>query len=210
MGYRYLETDVQLTRDGVLVAFHDANLSRTCDVDQDISELTVAELSRQRISGLEPVPLLSDLLEELPEALFNIDAKSDASVQPLIDFLRRTDVLHRVCIGSFSHRRLRTIRRALGDQVCTSASPLEVAAWMVGKDAPGPSCVQIPLKQFGLGVASERRIERSSRKGLPVHVWTIDDPNDMQRVIDLGVHGIMTDQGNILKDVAARNLMWYN
>jgi len=208
LGYRYLETDVQITKDGVLVAFHDSKLLRTCGVDRDIAEMTVAELQEVRISGVEPIPLLKDLFEELPYAMFNIDAKSDSCVEPLIDFLRQSDSLDRVCVGSFSHRRLERIRSTLGVRVCTSASPSEVASWVLGWNRPGPSCMQVPISQSGLRIVTSRRMERSQRQGLPVHVWTVDDPAIMQDLIETGVHGIMTDEASLLKQVAEHNRIW--
>lgn len=208
VGFRYLETDVQLTNDGHLVAFHDSNLLRTCGIDRDISTMSKEEVSRALIDGREPVPLLSDLFEALPEAMFNIDAKSDASVDALVDFLDRSQSLERVCVGSFSHRRLAKIRRAFGPRVCTSASPREVALWLLGVAAPGPSCVQIPPRQSVLQIATSRRVARSKAMGLPVHVWTIDDEEAMQNLIDIGVDGIMTDEAHTLRRVVERNQLW--
>lgn len=208
LGFRYMETDVHLSRDGVLVAFHDSNLLRTCGVDREIASLTISEISQQKIDGTEPIPLLQDLFEEFPDALFNIDAKSDEAVDPLVDFLRSSNSLERVCIGSFSHRRLRVVRAAFGSKVCTSASPAEVSRWMLGLPTPDLSCVQIPMKQYGLRIATLRRVERSSRLGIPVHIWTVDQPWTMQTLMDAGVHGIMTDDGLTLKSVARRNLLW--
>lgn len=208
VGFRYLETDVQVTRDGHLVAFHDANLLRTCGIDREISTMSRDEVSRALIDGKEPVPLLSDLMESLPHSMFNIDAKSDASVDALIDFLDRTKTLHRVCIGSFSHRRLAKIRRAFDSRVCTSASPREVALWLTGIAPSGPSCIQIPQRQSNLRILTRNRVARSRIHGLPVHVWTIDDAETMQELIDDGVDGIMTDDGHTLKRVATHNFLW--
>lgn len=208
LGFRYLETDVQLTQDGTVVAFHDTNLLRTCGVDVDIEHLRKSDLPSVLISGKEPIPILSDLLEAFPEAYFNLDAKSDAVVQPLVDLLRRTNNLDRVCIGSFSHGRLARIRSDLGPSVCTSASPLEVLRWMIGLFPSGPSCLQVPLRQSVIPVTTASRIRRSRELGLPIHVWTIDEPSTMQSLIDLGVDGIMTDDLQTLRDVAMRNQKW--
>ena len=199
---------MQLTRDGVLVAFHDSNLKRTCGADVEISSVSTRELAAHLIDGKEPIPLLEELFEEFPDAMFNLDAKTDEAVEPLIAYLRRTNSLERVCIGSFSHRRLKTIRLALGSEVCTSASPLEVAAWLGGLRPDGPSCLQIPLRQSFLQLVTRRSVDRSKDIGLPVHVWTIDEPRQMQEIIDLGVDGIMTDKAHVLKSVAERNLIW--
>lgn len=208
LGFRYLETDVQTTRDGVLVAFHDTNLKRTCGFDAEISSLSAEELSAFRIDGAEPIPLLDELFEEFPDAMINLDAKADETVEPLVAFLRGSRSLNRVCIGSFSHRRLKRIRRELGPDVCTSASPLEVSVWMSGIRPQGPSCLQIPLKQGLLPLVTQRNVDRAKRMGLPVHVWTLDDPALIQHAIDLGVDGIMTDTAHVLKSVAERNLIW--
>jgi glycerophosphoryl diester phosphodiesterase len=208
VGFRYLETDVQVTNDGHLVAFHDPNLMRTCGVDRDISEMTKEEVTRSLIDEREPVPLLAELFEALPEAMFNIDAKSDACVDVLIDFLDRSRSLDRVCVGSFSHRRLTRIRAAFGSRVCTSASPREVALWLLGIPVQGPSCIQIPPRQSIVQIATSNRMARSKAMGLPVHVWTIDDPETMQHLIDIGVDGIMTDEAHTLRQVAERNQLW--
>lgn len=209
LGFRYLETDVQITSDGHLVAFHDNNLFRTCGVDAEISSMTRGELSQVRIGGIEEIPLLADLFEELPDAFFNIDAKSDECVDPLINFLRGSGSLARVCVGSFSHRRLERVRAACGEEVCTSASPKEVAVWMIGVTPSGPSCLQIPIEQSSLRIATRKRVSRARDQGLPVHIWTVDDPRTMQELIDDGVDGIMTDEATVLKRVAEQNLLWH-
>ena len=74
--------------------------------------------------GREPIPLIEDLLGDFPDTRFNIDPKSDAAVGPLVEVIKRTQAHDRVCIGSFSDRRLRRVRSALPD-VCTSMATLE-------------------------------------------------------------------------------------
>lgn len=208
IGFRYLETDVQVTADGVLVAFHDDDLQRTCSVPKLISQMNWAEVSQARIDGQEAIPTLAELMEEFPEAYFNIDAKTDAAVEPLIAHLRRTSALPRVCIGAFSHSRLVKIRSLLGDVVCTTASPREVAQWLLGRVPSGPSCLQVPIRFGMVQVVTERRVRLAERAQCPVHVWTIDDPTSMQQLIDMGVHGIMTDHGDVLRNVAQLNALW--
>lgn len=208
LGYRYLETDVHLTADGVLVAFHDDDLRRTCGRDARISELPWSEVAAARVDGREPIPLLTDLLDAFPDAFFNIDAKSDESVDPLVEVLRARSDLDRVCIGSFSHRRLLRVRDALGATVCTSASPREVAQWMAGVVPSGPDCFQVPVRQGALPVVTAASVARARRRSRPVHVWTIDDPGEIQRLIDLGVDGIMTDDTPTLRRIAEANDKW--
>lgn len=208
LGFRYLETDVQRTADGVLVAFHDNDLQRTCGVSRRISNMTWAEVSRARIDGREAIPTLMELLEEFPDAYFNIDAKTDATVEPLITHLRHSNSLNRVCIGAFSHQRLVRVRSILGDAVCTSASPREVAQWLIGRVPTGPSCLQVPLRHRRIPIVTERRVQLAHGADCPVHVWTVDDPHIMQTLLDMGVHGIMTDRADILRDIARHNAVW--
>jgi glycerophosphoryl diester phosphodiesterase len=210
LGYRYLETDVQVTRDGVLVAFHDADLLRTTGRPGRIDELTWAEVRTARVSGREPIPLLDDLLGAFPEARVNIDCKTDRAVDALVAAIRRTASHGRVCIGAFGDRRLRTMRRRLGARVATSLSPVQVTSLrLAGWAAGGGECAQVPVKQGPVRVVDRNFVGRSHRAGLQVHVWTIDDAATMRRLLDLGVDGIMTDRPAVLKQVLQDRGQWF-
>jgi len=124
LGYRYLETDVQATADGVLVAFHDRSLSRVTGRPGRVSRLPHREVAAARIHGTEPIPLLADLLGAWPDTRFNIDVKEPSAIGPLGEVLRRTNAWDRVCVASFSATRLRATRRALDRPVCMAVSPL--------------------------------------------------------------------------------------
>jgi glycerophosphoryl diester phosphodiesterase len=208
VGYRYLETDVHATTDGELVAFHDEDLDRTCGRPGRIDSMKWTDVASARVGGVEPIPRLIDLLEEFPDARFNIDAKSDAGVQPLLAILDSMNALDRVCIGSFSHKRLVRVREHFGDRVCTSASPLEVTRWLGGSVPAEPDCFQVPVRQAAIKVVSKRSVARAQKAGRAVHVWTIDEPTEMQRLIDLGVDGIMTDDVLALHRVSKINGLW--
>src|SRR5215470_1844137 len=97
LGYRYVETDARATADGVLLAFHDATLDRVTDRSGRISALPYATVSRARIAGTEPIPVLSDALGTWPDVRFNIDVKEASAVRPLIELLRRDGLIDRVC-----------------------------------------------------------------------------------------------------------------
>ena len=112
LGYRYLETDVHVSRDGVVYAFHDADLTRMAGTASAFRDLDSAGIDDIRVGGREPVPRLVELLEAFPEARFNIDVKADDAVDPTLDVLRRTDALDRVCLASFSEDRLHRLRAA--------------------------------------------------------------------------------------------------
>ena len=212
LGYRYLETDVQATADGTLIAFHDRTLDRVTDTTGRIAQMTYPEVSKARIGGTEPIPLLEELLTAWPEARFNIDVKDFPAIRPLADVLRRTAAWERVCIASFSARRLRTFRQVLDRKVCTALSPFAVAAVRAGADgarraarfaASGAACAQVPVR-----VATPRFIRHAHALGLQVHVWTVDSPTVMRRLLDIGVDGIMTDDTVALREVLAERSQW--
>jgi glycerophosphoryl diester phosphodiesterase len=221
-GYRYLETDVHATSDGVLLAFHDRRLQRVTDTKGRISMLTAAEVSQARI-GDEPIPTMADLLEAFPDARFNIDVKEPNAIGPLTELLRRAEAVERVCISSFSDTRLIAMRAAFGPQLCTSAGPREAfRLWRASRrlkagEVPDPAalpqvaaaCLQVPP---GLGrrvvVVDERLLAAAHAAGLPVHVWTVNEAPDMERLLDLGADGIMTDRLDTLKTVLTKRGTW--
>jgi len=209
LGYRYVETDVQVTADGVLVAFHDDDLRRTCGRPGRISELPWSEVRTALVDGRAPIPLLEDILGAWPELRVNIDCKSRAAVDALVSTIKRTDSLHRVCIGAFSDRRLRRIRSLLGDGACTTLGPLAVAALRLGRPRSATAhAAQVPVRQGPLTVVDERFVERAHALGVHVHVWTIDDPDEMHRLLDIGVDGVMTDRPGVLRSVLEHRGVW--
>ena len=210
LGYTYLETDVHATSDGVLVAFHDPDLSRTCDRPGTISELTWAEVSQARVRGEEPIPLFDDLLEAFPDARFNIDCKADSALDGLTAALKRHDCLDRICVGGFSDKRIRRLRREFGSSLCSSLGPLQIASLRFFGPVPwGGQVAQIPISVKWLTVTRPATIRRAHQRGLQVHVWTIDDPTEMHRLLDMGVDGIMTDRLRVLKDVLIERGEWH-
>ncbi|QOK21829.1 glycerophosphodiester phosphodiesterase [Janibacter indicus] len=213
MGYRYLETDVHATADGRLVAFHDEFLDRVTDARGAISGLPWAQVSQARIHGIDAVPLMDELFETFPEARFNIDVKADGAVAPLVEMIRRHDAVDRVCIGSFSDARLRRVRRALGPDLATSAGPVGVASLrllpgLLSRLVHSPAqALQIPVTHAvgprSVTLVVPRLVEVAHRLGKQVHVWTIDEADEMHRLLDLGVDGIVTDRIDTLRDVLA-------
>jgi len=210
LGYKYLETDVHATSDGVLVAFHDPDLSRTCDRAGTINQLTWSEVSQARVDGREPIPLFEDLMEQFPDTRVNIDCKADSAVDGLIASLKRLDCLDRVLIGSFSDRRLRRLRAEFGDALCSSYGPAQIVSLKYAGRAPwGGQVAQVPVKQGPITVVTERSIRNAHRRGVQIHVWTIDEPDEMNRLLDLGVDGLMTDRPQVLKDVLIARNEWH-
>ena len=215
LGYRYVETDVHSTRDGRLVAFHDNDLQRTCGKPWRIEETDWSTLSTARIDGTDPIPLLEDLLTSWPNLRINIDCKSDAAMQPLIDTIRRTHCLDRICVGSFSDKRLRHIRSELGTGLCTSMGPQEVIRLVLRSTTGIPFSpsrhaliAQVPVRQGPIPVVTHRSIARAHRLGLQIHVWTIDDPLQIGQLLDMGVDGVMSDDTRALIDVFVARHLW--
>ncbi|MBD0692420.1 glycerophosphodiester phosphodiesterase [Streptomyces sp. CBMA123] len=218
LGYRYLETDVHATADGVLVAFHDSRLDRVTDRAGAVAELPWAEVRRARIGGSEPVPLLEDLLGAFPGARFNVDVKAAPAVGPLVETIRRTNAWDRVCVGGFSDSRLAAVRAAAGPRLATSLGPREVARLRL-RSLAGPLlpkrgarfagiCAQVPERHRGIPVVDRAFVRAAHRLGLQVHVWTVDDPTRIRALLDLGVDGIMADRIDVLRDVLGERGCW--
>ena len=219
LGYRYLETDLQATSDGVLIVFHNDTLDETTDHSGTIAKLPWSVVKEARVGGTEPIVRFEEVLEAHPEARFNIEPKTDAAVGPFIDAVRRTGVIDRICCGSFSDGRLRTIRKALGQSLCTSMGNLAVVRMRIASWVPirsvakalgrtDAACVQVPPKKSIIPIVDRRFVALAQELGLGVHVWTIDDADTMNRLLDLGADGIMTDKPSVLKDVLVQRGQW--
>lgn len=219
LGYRYLETDVHVTRDGVLIAFHDDRLDRVTDRRGIVAGLPWAEVRQARVAGREPIVEFADLLRAFPGARINVEPKHDAAVLPLAAAVRDAGALDRVCVGSFSDRRLAAVREALGPDGCTSLGPLEITALRLGAwgasalfrrlaRRPG-RCVQVPVRRAGVRLVEPRLIAAAHDLGLPVHAWTINDASTMVQLLDLGVDGLMSDTPAVLRDVLIARGAWH-
>jgi glycerophosphoryl diester phosphodiesterase len=164
------------------------------------------------VAGREAIPRLDELLGAWPDLRVNIDTKADRSVAPLAEVVRRTGSLDRVCVGSFSAARVAEVRRLLPG-VCTSTGPLAVGRLVLaGFGLPvgrfSAACAQVPVRKGRLPVTTKRLVAAAHRRGLQVHVWTLDDPVEMNRMLDLGVDGLMTDLPGVLKDVLVQRGEW--
>jgi glycerophosphoryl diester phosphodiesterase len=209
LGYRYLETDVHVTADGVVVAFHDDALDRVSDRTGRITDLPWADVGAAVVEGRARVPRLDDLLGAFPDARINIDAKDDNVVTPLLDVLRRAEAFDRVCLAAFSDARIEVMRAGAGQPVCTAVGPNGVAR-LVGADRGQieGDCAQVPPRFGDTTIVDERFVAAAHERGIAVHVWTIDDRDEMQALLDLGVDGIMTDRPAVLKELLIERGQW--
>jgi glycerophosphoryl diester phosphodiesterase len=217
LGVTHVETDVHATRDGVLVAFHDLDLDRVTDGHGGIADARWADLRGVRVAGREPIPLLEDLLGTWPELRVNIDVKDWPAVMPLVDVLRRTGAVDRVCVASFDDRRSAAVRRGIGPALATSPGRGGVTRWRLAAFAPPPLdrllatrwtagtvALQVPAAAGPLRVVTPRSVRAAHRQGLQVHVWTVNDEAEMDRLLDLGVDGLITDRADTLLQVLTR------
>ncbi|MFF7182579.1 glycerophosphodiester phosphodiesterase family protein [Streptomyces sp. NPDC008121] len=213
-GYRYFETDVHTTADGALVAFHDSTLDRVTDATGRIRDLPWAAVREARVAGKEPLALFEDLLAEFPEARWNVDLKAESSLVPLVELIRRADAWDRVCVGSFTESRVARAQRLAGPRLATSFGVKGVLALRLrslGIPAAlraGAVAAQVPERQGGVTVVDRRFVREAHARGLQVHVWTVNDPERMNSLLDLGVDGIMTDHLETLRTVLTDRGVW--
>lgn len=224
LGVSHLETDVHLTRDGHLVVFHDARLERTTDGYGFIRDYSLTELRELdagfrhspegkgrpwRGKGLR-IPLLSEVFEIAPDVKLNVEMKQSKVGLPraLWRFIEEHAVHDRILVAAAETGLGREFRALSGGRVATSASALEViefwAAARIGLGAVVPvayDALQVPPRYHGLEVVTERFVRVAHSRGLHVHVWTIDEPAEMRRLLALGVDGLMSDRPDRLLEV---------
>ncbi|MFL6090545.1 MAG: glycerophosphodiester phosphodiesterase family protein [Aeromicrobium sp.] len=207
LGYTLLETDVHASRDGVLYAFHDANLLRMTGRAARINDLTSAELDDLRVDGREPIPRIAELVEEFADCRFSIDVKADDAVDLAVDEFKRLGMTDRLLIGAFDHGRIVRLRAGLPG-VVSALSQREIARLAAGLPIPRNTVASVPVSWRGVPVITPRFVARAQRRGIPVFAWTIDDAAEMARLLDLGVDGIMADQIDDLRDLLMERGQW--
>lgn len=204
-GATHLETDTRITADGVAVLFHDAHYRRGGRRVR-LSERTLAEL-RDPVTGAGfEIPTLEGVLREFPAARFNIDVKENAVIAPAAAAIRGAGAGDRVLITSFNDHRARAAR-ALLPGVASSASQSGVIRLILGlalhlprlarSGLRGVQAVQLPVKFAGIRVLTPRLIELCHAHGVEVHIWTVNDPSEMARLLAMGVDGLITDRADL-------------
>ncbi|MFF8637887.1 glycerophosphodiester phosphodiesterase [Streptomyces pilosus] len=213
-GYRYIETDVHATRDGRLVAFHDTTLDRVTDGAGRIADLPWRDVEQARVAGEEPVPLFEELLETFPGVRWNVDVKAEEALLPLLDLIERTGAWDRICLGSFSEARVVRAQRLAGPRLATSYGirgvlGLRLRSWgLPAAVRRSAVAAQVPEEQSGVRVVDRRFVRAAHARGLQVHVWTVNEPERIHRLLDLEVDGIMTDHIDTLRKVMEDRGIW--
>lgn len=218
LGYRVVETDVHATADGVVVAVHDATLDRVTDTTGRIADLPWERVREARIGGSEPVPTLEELLGTWPDLRVNLDVKAAQAIPGTIEVIERTASHDRVCVASFSDARRRAVVRGLSRPVVTSGGTGTTARFLAAVASGSASavrravreidCLQVPEKAGAIRVVSERTVAAAHASGAQVHVWTVNDAEDMRRLLDLGVDGLISDRADVLRDVLLERGQW--
>ncbi len=211
-----LELDIHATSDGKLVVLHDSSVDRTTDGSGKVKEMTLAELKKLD-AGYQfstddgqtfpfrgkniTIPTLEEIFNAFPQTKFNIEPKQSepSIVIPFCRLLREKKKTDKVMVGSFNQTVIDEFRREC-PEVATSASPSEVTEFIAyqkpglsGSYTPVMQALQVPEQIGGVQIVTKDFVESAHKLNLRIHVWTINETVDMQRLIDLGVDGIMTD-----------------
>lgn len=219
-GADILETDVRLTRDGEIVVIHDPTVDRTTNGTGAVADLTWSEVSELdagyhfldlngapsfRGKGVR-IPRFIDLLNAFPGMRLNVDAKAREAAPALVELLRSRGEEHRVLLAASEGEWVRP--GFLGYRGPTSASRRQIQLFYLFHHLPGggpytprTDALQVPLFWEGRQVTTPRLIREAHRRNLPVHVWTIDDPDTMALLLEWGADGIQTDRPDLLSRV---------
>jgi glycerophosphoryl diester phosphodiesterase len=225
LGCRYLETDLHTTRDGVMVTIHDDTVDRISDGSGPVHALTLAELKRLdagyrfspdggqtfpfRAKGVT-VPTLAEVTQAFPDICLNLDIKQKEPpmVQTLVTFIEEQDAQDRILVGSFDKGILKEFRQRTRDRVATSAASQEARLfWLASRLGltrflrPSYDALQVPPRHGPFSVVDRRFVQAAHRLGIEVHAWTVDESEEMSRLLTLGVDGLMSDRPDLLLDV---------
>lgn len=209
-GATHIETDVHATRDDVAVISHDPDLTRLVGRDARVEQLSMAELRLIDLGHGQSFVSLQEALDAFPDVRFNIDVKSERAVVPAANAISRSGAVGRVLITSFSRRRRRsTVERVPG--VATSASSDQVLAAIIAaklslkrvlrRVTSNVDAVQMPERYKFFRLVTARTVSALHASGTEVHVWTVNDPVDMRRLLDLGVDGLITDRCDLAREI---------
>jgi glycerophosphoryl diester phosphodiesterase len=202
VGALHIETDVHVSRDGVAVVSHDPTLRRVADRDVEVANLTMAELRRIELGQGQGFTSLEEALDTFGDLRFNIDVKVEGAVAPTAAALQRTRSASRVLLTSFSDARTGRVRALVPDAVTSAGRAGVIRARLsapsrIQRAMRGAHALQIPERIGRTRLVTARFVAAVQRAGAEVHVWTVNDPADMTRLLDLGVDGLVTDRADL-------------
>lgn len=216
LGVSYLETDVRLTADGVLVAFHDERVDRVTDLRGRVDRLPWAALKAAQVHGGGAVMTLAELLAAFPHQRFAIDLKASDCIGALTQVLQASRSVERVCVAGAWDGVLARLREACGPGLRTALGWRSLTTLVACAKAgvrPPPwvatgEFVHVPISLGRVPLVAERLVRMGADLGVGVVVWTVDDPQLMHRLLDLGVDGIITDRPDLLREVLVQRGEW--
>ncbi|TBN56597.1 glycerophosphodiester phosphodiesterase [Glaciihabitans arcticus] len=206
LGIEFIETDVHASSDGFAVVSHDSELRRVADRAGVVADFPMAQLRKVDLGESQGFCSLAEALDTFPETRFNIDVKSADAIEPTARAVREANAIGRVLITSFNERRRRETVRLLPGVATSASAPIFASALLAAKAGATPllrrilrdiDALQVPERALGLAVTTERMIRLFHSAGVEVHIWTINDPLAMHRLLDLGVDGIVTDRADL-------------
>ena len=206
-GVKYLETDVQVTKDGVAVLFHDDDLSRVAGIERKVAELTHKELEAIRIGQNSRIPTLLEALARFPNAKWNIDIKALAAIQPTVRAIQEAKADNRVLVSSFSAKRRQAAIKQLPGVATSSDAGLLLKIWLLSAlRLDGPlqkalstiDAILVPVNFGPIRFDRESFVNKINSFGVEVHYWTINDFDEAKRLVALGAKGIVTDKGKMM------------
>lgn len=225
-----LELDVHMTRDGHIVVIHDATVDRTTSGSGAVSEMTLHELRKldaghnfrpdggptrpYRGRGVR-VPTLGEVLEEFPGVAVNIDIKAGTPgiEETVFGVLREANALRRAIVVSTPHATVKRFRKVSGGHVSTGGSKWEIGIFYLLSRLrlerlvrPAYDALQVPLRHRGILVVTPRFVRAAHARGVRVDAWTINQADEMRRLLDLGVDVIMTDRPGTLAEVLNKSV----
>jgi len=207
-GATHLESDTQATKDGHALLLHDSDLSRVAGIDAAVEELTLEQVSQIRLANGGQIPTLAQALRELPEAKFNIDVKTRAAIEPTVHAIEQANAHERVLLSSFSNPIRRKSLSGLSRSVATSASQsIVIAAYLshkillglgFGRIVRDVHAFQIPTAKGPINFADPAFIRRLQLHQTEVHFWTINNPQEANKLIAMGADGIVSDRVDLM------------
>ena len=211
IGSDIIETDIQLSSDGIPYIFHDDDLKRIPGIEKNFNQLLASEIDELNIFDDCKIPTLEETLKQFPNTKFQIDFKTDEVVDPAIEIINKLpNIKKNLCVASFSSQRLQKIRSKLSD-VTYSMGPHEVLKLLlksfgVYRGEISGDCLQIPIYRYGIKIVTRRFVDFCKRENIKISVWTINSIEEMDYLIGLDVDGIITDNPKALINLlASRN-----
>ena len=201
LGFNHLETDVQVTSDGVCVAFHDRETARLTRRAGRISAMTWGEVRRLRVLGGGRVPALQDLLTGWPDVCWLLDVKQPQALPAILSVIRATGAVHRVCLTGTWGRWITAAKAELGPDLTTGLGWEATFRLLCGLGVgdTGATFVHVPLRIGTAPVVTPRLVESVHRRGLRLLVWGVNGLDHAGRLLGQGVDGFITDRPDVLR-----------